>query len=75
MPTPEFLNKRQLKALIGLSYSSIYRLEKRGLFPGRIELSTNRVAYKFQEVIQWMEARQRRQKGAGSLNANEGTVL
>ena len=63
MPNAEFLNKRQLKALVGLSDSTIRRLELQGLFPDRVVLSSNRVAYKLREVMQWMESRPRRRKG------------
>ena len=74
MLDPEFLTRSQLVTLVGLSSSTIYRLESQGQFPARVRLSSNRVAWKFREVIQWMKSRPRCQKVAGMLTEAEGTA-
>ena len=49
-----------VKAWIGLSRSTVDRLEQRGEFPKRLTLATNAVAWKTHEVVQWVESRQAR---------------
>jgi prophage regulatory protein len=46
-----------LKATTGLSRSTIWRLERDGNFPKRIQLSKNAVGWKQSEVSQWLQSR------------------
>lgn len=48
---PEVLN------VTGLSRASVYRLEKAGLFPRRLKLTENTVAWKLTDIRAWMESR------------------
>lgn len=41
----------------GLSRSTIWRLEHRGVFPKRIQVSVNVVAWLEDEVVAWIQAR------------------
>jgi prophage regulatory protein len=52
------LSKKDLKAL-GIPYSAghIARLEKEGKFPKRIPLGACRVAWRYKEVCDWIDAR------------------
>lgn len=43
----------------GLSRTSIWRMEKRGDFPARIQLSPNRVGWLESDVDEWIESRAR----------------
>jgi predicted DNA-binding transcriptional regulator AlpA len=60
-PTSQYriLRKRDVEALAGLSYSQIYRLERRGAFPARVKLSPQRVGWREQEVADWCNNRPR----------------
>jgi prophage regulatory protein len=41
----------------GLSRSTIWRLEHRGVFPKRVQVSANVVAWLEDEVVAWIQAR------------------
>jgi len=47
----------EVKALSGLSRSTIWRLEREGLFPRRVQLSPNAVGWKKSDISQWLESR------------------
>jgi predicted DNA-binding transcriptional regulator AlpA len=54
----EYLSRRDLLALVPLSMSTIDTLEKAGQFPSRFVLTpTNKVCWKRQEVIRFLEQR------------------
>lgn len=48
---------KELKELTGLSPTTIWRLEKDGRFPQRIQLSTNRVGWLRSEIYEWVAKR------------------
>ena len=43
--------------LVGIGYSTIWRLEKSGKFPARKQLSIGRVGLRREEVESWIESR------------------
>lgn len=51
------LRRPDVCGLTGLSYSTIYRLERRGDFPRRRRLGPNAVGWLAAEVNRWIEAR------------------
>lgn len=52
------VSKKELKALgIPYSFQHIARLEKAGQFPRRIQLGACRVAWKYEEVRDWVAER------------------
>jgi prophage regulatory protein len=51
------LRMAQVTAATKLSRMTIYRLEKRGQFPARIQLSPNSVGWREDEVERWIESR------------------
>ena len=55
----KLVSKKELKTLCGIPYSPqhIARLEAAGLFPKRIQLGQNRVAWLLTEVGEWLEVR------------------
>ena len=55
--TNRFLSKATVDEMTGLSNVTRWRMEKRGEFPKRHQISPNRVAYLESEVIDWMESR------------------
>lgn len=52
------VSKKDLKAL-GVPYSAahIARLEKEGKFPKRIQLGACRVAWRYKDICDWIDAR------------------
>ena len=50
---------KELHQRVGLSYSTIRRLERKGRFPKRVRLSDNRVAWVLREVFEWMDEKKR----------------
>ncbi len=48
---------KELRQRVGLSRTSIWRLERKGQFPRRWQLSDNAVAWLEDEVDQWVRAR------------------
>ena len=49
------LRKRDVQAKVGLSDPTIYREEKMGRFPQRIQLGGNSVGWLESEVNQWIQ--------------------
>jgi len=54
---PGVIRKQDLRRETGLSYSSVYRLEKAGQFPRRFNLTERLVAWDRDEVERWIAAR------------------
>lgn len=53
----QLLNFKELKALIGLSRTTIWRLEKRGEFPAHVKLGARRIAWHRPAVYRWIDLR------------------
>lgn len=51
------MKRAELVRLVGLGYSTIYRMEKAGMFPARKQLSAGRVAWRRDEVEAWIDSR------------------
>jgi len=52
-----FLKRSEVVALVGLGFTSIWRMEKAGKFPARKRLSPGRVAWLRSEVDEWVHGR------------------
>lgn len=57
MAPPTILNRRQVSKIIGLSVTTIWRMEKVGNFPARIHLSDKRVGWIDTDVYNWISVR------------------
>ena len=55
--TPQFYRLPQLKALLGVSGSSIWAWVKKGTFPAPIKLSENTTAWHVADIEAWAQAR------------------
>jgi len=53
----QLIDKKELKALVKYSPQHIARLENADLFPKRIRLGNNRVAWLLSEVEGWIDER------------------
>ncbi len=53
------LKKKQVMERVGLSAVTIWREEKAGLFPNRIQLTERRVGWFEDEIDAWMDSRVR----------------
>jgi predicted DNA-binding transcriptional regulator AlpA len=52
---PKWVSKKQLRAMIGLSFSQIDRLEQSDpLFPKRFPVGRGRVFWDYNLVVEWM---------------------
>lgn len=67
---PEVLRQRHLKSVTGLSPTTIWRLERRGEFPARAQLSPGAVGWFRDEVLARLAARRRGRRPAPEA-ANE----
>ncbi len=59
-----YLNRKQTATKAGLSAPTIWRLERKGLFPARRQLSPGRVGWLESEVENWISARIRKAIGS-----------
>lgn len=50
-----FISLKEVSAMVGLSSSTIYNLEKAGTFPKKIHVTQYAVRYKVGEVREWMK--------------------
>lgn len=55
----KIIGKKEVLEASGLSDTTIWRLERKGLFPKRITLADNRVGWFEDEVETWQETRPR----------------
>ena len=55
----KILRNSQVMETTGLSRTTIWRLERGGEFPKRVQLSTNSVGWLENEVYEWLEQRKR----------------
>lgn len=54
----KLVSKKDLKALgVPYSFAHIARLEQAGKFPQRIRLGACRVAWRYQDILNWIEER------------------
>jgi prophage regulatory protein len=53
------LRKPAVRDRVGLSDAQIWRLEKAGKFPARLQISANAVGWYSDEIDAWIEARAR----------------
>ena len=56
-PKPVFLRSNELGNIVPYSQNHIRRLEKTGLFPKRVHIGENRVAWVRAEIEAWLNAR------------------
>lgn len=77
-----FLRKAEVLSLVGLSLSSVNRLEKQGLFPKRRVISQRAVAWLEAEVLAWISevnqrvefvAKERARESDGMLKCTQRT--
>jgi prophage regulatory protein len=59
METDRLIRRKQLLGLIGLSYTTQWRMEKAGRFPARVKLGTGSVGWHLAEVEEWVKGRER----------------
>lgn len=51
------LTFKQLRALLGLSRTFIWRLQRRGEFPAHVKVGRRRIAWRRADVEQWIASR------------------
>lgn len=51
------MKRKDVVQFTGLCYTTIYNLEKSGMFPARRQLSPGRVAWMRPEVESWLQSR------------------
>jgi len=57
LPPGDLILRDELKKLVPLSVTTIWRLERAGQFPRRISISEKRVAWRRSEIEAWLEQR------------------
>lgn len=58
-PSDRFIGKTELKLRVLYSHQHVRLLELEGLFPGRIRIGENRVAWLEREIDHWLDVRPR----------------
>lgn len=53
----KFIRFGSLADMVGLSRTTIYRLEQQGQFPKRVKLGSNSVAWRMSEILTWMSVK------------------
>ena len=49
----QYLKKKKVAEILGLSISSIDRMVKQKRFPQPVKISTNRIAFRLAELVAW----------------------
>lgn len=60
------ITRAELRSIVPYTPQHILRLEKRGLFPRRVQVGANRVAWLLSEVEEWVAARVEERKSLRS---------
>lgn len=55
----KILRRKQLLDIVGISYTTLWRLEKAGDFPARVRLGYGSVGWHLDEVEEWLKGRER----------------
>lgn len=63
MENDKLIRRKQMLALIGLSRTTQWRLEKAGRFPTRVRIGAGSVGWHLAEVEEWVRGRERVQLG------------
>lgn len=58
------LRKPEVLKFIGLSAPTLWRLQRKGLFPQPVRLTNRAVGWKEEEVMEWVENRPRTGEGS-----------
>ena len=58
MKNDRMVRRAELQQLTGLSYSTLYRYERAGSFPGRVRLGEQAVGWWLSQVLAWLEDHQ-----------------
>ena len=66
--TERLIRKSELILMLGISDATIWRMEKAGNFPGRIQLGGNSVAWFESEILDWLK-----DKAAARLDSKEAS--
>lgn len=51
----KIIRKKELFNLIGLSDTTVWRLERKGKFPKRLRLGAKSVGWRYTDVLSWIE--------------------
>jgi len=51
------IRKKELFELIGLSDTTVWRLERKGEFPKRLRLGPKSVGWRYGDVLRWIESK------------------
>lgn len=51
------ITRAELRSIVPYTPQHVLRLEKRGMFPRRVRLGANRVAWLLSEIEEWIAAR------------------
>ena len=57
--TQDALKRPDMLKLVGMGYTTVWRLEKEGKFPARVRLSPGRVGWLLPEIEAWIKDRPR----------------
>ena len=55
MEVDRFIREAECQELTGLSRTTRWRLERKGHFPSRIQISPNAVAWRLSEILSWQD--------------------
>jgi len=55
----KILRKPEVVDLVGLSYTTLWRMEKSGDFPGRVVLGPRSMGWFQDEILDWLDSRPR----------------
>lgn len=67
--TSRIVRQREALELLGISYSTFWRLRKRGDFPDPIRLTSRTNGYQLVDLSAWLEARKVRETETSGRNA------
>jgi prophage regulatory protein len=72
-PRPlRLINKAELRKIVPYTPQHILRLEKRGLFPRRVQVGPNRVGWLLTEIEQWIAVRIAERDASATPAVQEG---
>ena len=61
----------EVREIVRLSETTLWRLRRRGAFPAPVALGERRVAYRETEVREWLASRERRSLGSRDATSSK----
>lgn len=69
----KIISKAEVSKMTGLSETTIWRKQRKGLFPKSIQLTVGRVGWRQEDILRWLDQREK-ETALATIGTGEGNV-